>query len=121
MQLKLSHEHQGFSFEKDPVKAAEMLKDHSGGSGSEALMMAMARIKPQTDQTSVVAARADISLNPSVEPTQQEVPAEVFRTLDAPELRHLSEEELSQTSAPVDLLARPQTKNLFRCCLPWVG
>jgi hypothetical protein len=121
VQLKLSHEHQGFCFEKDPVKAAEMLKNHSGGSGSEALMMAMARNKPPTDQTNEVVAGEAIALNPPVAPIRREVPPEVFRTRDAPEVRHLLEEELSQASAPVDLLARPPTKNLFQCCFSWVG
>ena len=121
MQLKLSHEHQGFCFEKDPIKAAEMLKDHSGGSGSEALMMAMTRNEPQTDQTSEVAAGEDIALNAAVAPIQREDPADVFMTRDAPEVRHLLEKELSQASAPVDLLARPPTKNLFQCCFSWVG
>eukprot|EP01083_Nonionella_stella_P005934 17122_1 len=35
--LKLSHEHNGFEFEKDIDKAIQMIKKHSGGKNSEAL------------------------------------------------------------------------------------
>jgi hypothetical protein len=40
-QLKLSIEHSGFIFEKDPSKAIDMLKEHSGGKVSEVLKMAL--------------------------------------------------------------------------------
>jgi hypothetical protein len=39
-QLRLSHEHQGFAFEADAMKAVNMLSDHSGGKVSKALEMA---------------------------------------------------------------------------------
>jgi len=45
LRLKLSVEHSGFEFEKDPEKAAELLKQHSGGKGSKALLMAVHREK----------------------------------------------------------------------------
>lgn len=40
-QLKLSIEHSGFIFEKDPSTAIDMLKEHSGGKVSEVLKMAV--------------------------------------------------------------------------------
>jgi hypothetical protein len=39
--LKLSVEHSGFIFQPEPPEAAEMLKLHSGGKVSKALLMAM--------------------------------------------------------------------------------
>jgi hypothetical protein len=39
--LKLSVEHSGFTFQSEPKEAAEMIKLHSGGKMSEALLMAM--------------------------------------------------------------------------------
>ena len=43
MQLKLSHEHQGFTFEPDASKAVDFLVQHSGGEVSKALRMAIER------------------------------------------------------------------------------
>jgi hypothetical protein len=40
-QLRLSHEHQGFVFEPNAMKAVDMLLDHSGGKVSKALEMAI--------------------------------------------------------------------------------
>lgn len=40
LQLKLSQEHQGWAFEKDPEAAATLLQHHSGGKCSKALRMA---------------------------------------------------------------------------------
>ena len=40
-QLKLSHEHQGWRFEADAMKAVDLLVDHSGGKVSKALEMAI--------------------------------------------------------------------------------
>lgn len=45
LMLKLSEEHSGFKFQKEPRDAAELLKKHSGGVGSEALLMALVRSK----------------------------------------------------------------------------
>jgi hypothetical protein len=39
--LKVSVEHSGFTFQSEPKEAAEMIKLHSGGKMSEALLMAM--------------------------------------------------------------------------------
>ena len=39
--LKLSHEHQGFTFEPDATKSADLLVEHSGGKVSKALKMAI--------------------------------------------------------------------------------
>lgn len=41
LQMRISHEHSGFTFEPEPSKAAEMVKLHSGGKVSEALLMSM--------------------------------------------------------------------------------
>lgn len=43
LQLTLSVEHSGFVFEPEPAVAADLLKHHSGGHISEALLMAMNR------------------------------------------------------------------------------
>lgn len=43
LQLKLSVEHSGFTFQPEPEEAVEMLKQHSGGKVSEALHMAIKR------------------------------------------------------------------------------
>ena len=40
-QLRLSHEHQGWRFEPDAMKAVDLLIDHSGGKVSNALEMAV--------------------------------------------------------------------------------
>ena len=42
LMIKLSHEHQGFIFEPNPVKAVDLLVQHSGGKVSTALGMAIA-------------------------------------------------------------------------------
>ena len=39
--IKLSEEHSGFIFEKDPLKVIELIKKHSGGSGSIAFQNAI--------------------------------------------------------------------------------
>mmetsp|Transcript_34205 Transcript_34205/g.50285 ORF Transcript_34205/g.50285 Transcript_34205/m.50285 type:complete len:211 (+) Transcript_34205:128-760(+) len=39
LKLKLSHEHQGFTFETDLRKSSEMVMKHSGGSCTEAALM----------------------------------------------------------------------------------
>jgi len=41
LKLKLSNEHSGFTFEKDMMKAADLVKQHSGGKCAEALRMAL--------------------------------------------------------------------------------
>jgi 8-oxo-dGTP pyrophosphatase MutT (NUDIX family) len=43
LMLKVSIEHSGWTFEKDPNKSAELLAVHSGGTGATALRMSMAR------------------------------------------------------------------------------
>jgi hypothetical protein len=40
-QLDLSEEHSGFTFQRDPLVAADMLQQHSGGKPSEAVRMAL--------------------------------------------------------------------------------
>ncbi|GAX24551.1 hypothetical protein FisN_4Hh070 [Fistulifera solaris] len=41
LKLDLSEEHSGFTFQKDPLVAADMLQQHSGGKPSEAVRMAL--------------------------------------------------------------------------------
>ena len=41
LKLQLSHEHSGFMFEKDFLAASSLLKKHSGGTCSEAILMAL--------------------------------------------------------------------------------
>jgi hypothetical protein len=42
-QVKLSHEHQGFTFESDAKKSIHLLEWHSGGKVSSALQIAIDR------------------------------------------------------------------------------
>lgn len=95
-----------------------MLKNHSGGNGSKALMMAMSRNKPQSkegknDLLVVKEGDSDREIEP-LSPFTVEKP----KPSGAPELVQLLLEEC--TDAPVDLLARPETKNVFSCCF-WVS
>jgi hypothetical protein len=48
LQLKLSDEHSGFIFQPEPVTSAGMLKVHSGGKVSQALLMATSRADDST-------------------------------------------------------------------------
>ena len=43
LMIKLSHEHQGFTFEPDPKRAVDLLINHSGGKVSTALELAIAQ------------------------------------------------------------------------------
>jgi hypothetical protein len=118
LQLKLSSEHQGFCFERDPIKAAEMLKNHSGGNGSKALMMAMSRNKLQSkEETSdhLIVKQGDS--HREIEPVSP-FTIEKSKSSSAPELVQLLSEECSDV--PMDLLARPEAKNIFSCCF-WVS
>lgn len=45
--LRLSEEHQGFAFEPDGCKAAEMIAQHSGGQNRLALLEIVAQAPPQ--------------------------------------------------------------------------
>ena len=51
LKLKLSNEHSGFTFVSEPARAAEMLRHHSGGKCSDALLMAMSSDKEQVAAT----------------------------------------------------------------------
>jgi 8-oxo-dGTP pyrophosphatase MutT (NUDIX family) len=55
LRLRLSVEHSGFMFEKDPEKSAKLLEQHSGGNGSKALLMASTKVQ----QESVTAEKGD--------------------------------------------------------------
>ena len=52
-------EHQGWTFEKDPNKSAEMIAVHSGGQGSIALRMSMARGSSRLEETKPAAGTKD--------------------------------------------------------------
>ena len=59
-QLKLSHEHQGWRFEPDAMKAVDMLVDHSGGKVSKALELAI-------DQGEIEGAKGELDITNIVE------------------------------------------------------
>jgi len=107
--LKLSREHQGFCFEKDPTKAAEMLRSHSGGKGSEALLMAMSKNMLVNEDE----ARKLIAVSP-IESSVAQDHQSIHRA--APELVDLLSDD--STKHPVEILPRPEKKNIFSCCFP---
>ena len=50
--MKLSAEHSGYIFEKEPIESIEKLKKHSGGVGSRAIRMTMESNSPQISKPS---------------------------------------------------------------------
>lgn len=102
LKVKFSVEHSGFTFEKDPKKAVEMLKLHSGGVCSQALSMAMARDahKSSSKARSAVAAATESYDGPTIT-------GKTERGID-----HLEADE----DPPVLLGAKPKKKGgLFPC------
>jgi 8-oxo-dGTP pyrophosphatase MutT (NUDIX family) len=67
VQLKLSHEHSGFTFEPEPSRAAVLLKHHSWGKCSEAPLMAM-----KQDVTAMTSMQASSSSTSTTTPTNAE-------------------------------------------------
>lgn len=109
LMLKLSVEHSGFVFEKDPNKSATLLEKHSGGHGSRALRMAMnlgsGSAKKQAMQSS----------------SKMSAPRNLER--DSKEGRHVAArqatEERGNRSLPfsesTDLLPKPHSRSWFSC------
>lgn len=98
LRLKLSVEHSGFEFEKDPEKAAELLSKHSGGNGSKALLLAMQRER---------------KAEPSCDLIEKEAPDESNEDLDL--------ESGPENDSPLDLLPAPKRDDLSWCwkfCFP---
>mmetsp|Transcript_31547 Transcript_31547/g.48049 ORF Transcript_31547/g.48049 Transcript_31547/m.48049 type:complete len:593 (+) Transcript_31547:36-1814(+) len=93
LRLKLSIEHSGFEFEKDPEKSAELLKKHSGGKGSKALLMAIQRERKDEPTSDLIVEKAAVD----------------ERNMD------LNSELGSKDESPVDLLP-PPTRNKLSCC-----
>jgi len=57
-QLRLSVEHSGFTFQKNPAECADMLKLHSGGKVSEAVCMHFqVQAKPAEEATTATPSR----------------------------------------------------------------
>jgi 8-oxo-dGTP pyrophosphatase MutT (NUDIX family) len=80
LQLNLSVEHSGFTFETEPRKAAEMVQLHSGGKLAEALLMSMNKGNP-------VASKKVRMLSPRkcermVSPRKREAMSSVEKELD---------------------------------------
>lgn len=104
-------EHTGFLFQPEPTEAAEMLKLHSGGRVSEALLMAM-------DKNS----GAEGSEGPRCRPSKAAI-KETYSASLSPQ--SASEQSVGRTArrrskwdkddGPIDLLPPPEKKNPF-CC-----
>lgn len=118
--LKLSHEHQGWTFEKDPSKSAQMLAVHSGGNGAIALRMSMAREgalkeddegkKPPADEKPAAAEQTNKELQSETWETEPLVKDEAAAAADSQQVAR---------SAP-DLMPPPEASGLaklFGCCL----
>ncbi|KAI2500184.1 hypothetical protein MHU86_14259 [Fragilaria crotonensis] len=135
--LRLSIEHSGYQFEKDPTVAAKMLQAHSGGNGSKALLMAMKREEEEKIDIDTSLLSTNTSVDVSVDDTDamEVIPGDAKhppRDVDAP-LLDLSDDvvqgdegtplihkaESSDSKNPVDLnmLPPPKRKNIFSCCL----
>lgn len=109
LRLKLSIEHSGFEFEKNPERSAELLKQHSGGNGSKALMMAMQRDKREDRSSGSVGKEEEVVVEKS------NVDLVVERSLD------LDPKWEADDNSPVDLLPAPKRIDVSRCwkfCLP---
>ena len=105
LQLKLSHEHSGWTFEKDPNKSAELLAVHSGGTGATALRMSMALGGTGMEEMKLIAEKTD---------DQQQL------NVAAPEKEPDTETPAAARAPPVDLLSPPEELSiwtkLFTCC-----
>lgn len=86
-----------------------MLRSHSGGKGSEALLMAMSKNMLVNEDE----ARKHIAVSPiesSVAQDHQSIHGA------APELVDLLSDD--STKHPVEILPGPEKKNIFSCCFP---
>jgi hypothetical protein len=105
LQLKVSHEHSGWTFEKNPNKSAELLAVHSGGTGATALRMSMARGGTGMEE---------MKLNDEQKGNQQQ--SDVAEPGKEPDTKT----QAAGRGSPVDLLPPPEQTNimakLFSCC-----
>lgn len=110
LQLKVSHEHSGWTFEKDPNKSAELLAVHSGGTGATALRMSMALGGTGMEE---------LKLNVEKKGDQQQL--DVSEPGKEPDKETQS---AARAPPPLDLLPPPEETNilakLFSCC-NWSG
>jgi 8-oxo-dGTP pyrophosphatase MutT (NUDIX family) len=116
LMLRLSVEHQGWMFEKDPNKSAEMLAVHSGGQGAIALRMSMARgTTSGLEETKPAATKEKVNKDPQSE-TRETEPLMKDKAVST------SEQEIA--SSTTDLLPTPQESGiskLLNCCPGWFG
>ena len=116
-QLRLSVEHQGWTFEKDPNKSAGMLAVHSGGQGAIALRMSMARGTSGLEEIEP-AATTEEQVNKELQSDTWET--EPLAKDEAASPRSNQEVPRSAT----DLLPPPEESGmmkLFNCCPGWFG
>jgi 8-oxo-dGTP pyrophosphatase MutT (NUDIX family) len=100
LRLKLSIEHSGFVFEKDPEISANLLKSHSGGHGSKALLMAMER--EEEDKIDIDTSFLSVDTSIDDEEEQEEVsPGDMFEVDEETPLIQLAE---AQVLIPEDML-----------------
>lgn len=112
VQLRLSPEHQGWTFEKDPNRSAQMLAVHSGGQGAIALRMSRAR----------GASGADDSKQPFDKSQQanKELESETWETEPLVKDEATGADSQALTRSAPDLLPPPEASGLsklFSCCL----
>lgn len=108
-QLKLSIEHSGFLFQPEPTEAADMLKLHSGGKVSEALLMAM-------DKDSSIGSPSAPPPEPeATDPELSPAPAPSFTDTSTPARRRSKFTKEHERIDPIDLTPRPERKGLFAC------
>lgn len=105
--LRLSFEHSGFIFQPEPEVAADMLKLHSGGKVSAALLMAMGR--------SIVHEKST-DRNKSAATTLSQHHDDLSLSIRSGRRSKREKDERSANiSVPVDVVPKPVKKSLF-CC-----
>ena len=112
-QLRLSVKHQGWTFEKDPNKSAEMLAVHSGGQGAIALRMSVARGTSGLEETKPAAIEEQVN---------KELQSETWET--EPLVKDEAASPSSNQGSATDLLPPPEESGimkLFNCCPGWFG
>ena len=114
-QLRLSVEHQGWTFENDPKKSALMLKVHSDGQGAIALRMSMARGTSGLEEAKPAATEEQVN---------KELQSNTWETepLAKDETASPSNQEIPRSAT--DLLPQPEESGimkLFNCCPGWFG
>jgi hypothetical protein len=113
VQLKLSDEHTGFTFQPEPREAAEMLKLHSGGKVTEALLMAMER--DESSSSPALRQRKNATDSPPERSSKnghenEPQAAAASDDDDAPTRRRQKRDRV-----PVDVFPKPEKKSWF-CC-----